>query len=361
MLNSSIVKPFLWAFLAIVMMLPVSARANDAFSPQELDTLVATIALYPDPLLAQVLAASVHGDEIPGASDWANQHKSLKGQALSEAIANEDLPYDETVQALIPFPTVLATMAKYQVWTDQLGEAVSNQKEQVMDAVQRMRNSAYSHGHLQSNDQVKVIKEKTIIIEPVQKEYIYVPVYNPRVVYYVHSNGYPGLRYRYGVWIGGDYSYWGWGSTWFEWDTHVIYVHDNYWHHRHHPRHRYNQPRYSRPRNDQPAYYRPAKVPMSHDNAPRYSKTEVTNTAISDSKQLKTIRSTKPATSQDYYYEQNSQQSYGNTTATRSSQRSYGNTTATRSSQSSSRSNSSGRSSRSNSSSQSGFGKSLRK
>jgi len=360
MFTKSLKTSTLWAFgalLALLLMSPAKVHAYEAFSPQELDTLVATIALYPDPLLAQVLAASVHGDEIPGASDWANQHKSLKGQALSEAIANEDLPYDETVQALIPFPTVLATMAKYQVWTDQLGEAVASQKDQVMDAVQRMRSSAYNHGHLQSNDQVKVIKEKTIVIEPVQKEYIYVPVYNPHVVYYVHSNGYPSLRYRYGVWIGGNYSYWGWGSTWFEWDTHVIYVHDNYWHH---PRRRYHRPRYSQPRNTAPAY-RPAKVPMSHDNAPRYSKTEVTNAAISDSKQLRTIRSTKATSSQDYYYEQNSQQSYGNTTATRSSQRSYGNTTATRSSQSSSRSNSSGRSSRSNSSSQSGFGKSLRK
>ena len=161
----SVKQLWLWFILATVLCLPSSTRANDQFTPAELDTLVSTIALYPDPLLVQVLAASVHGDEIPGASDWANQHKNLKGQELADRIKLEDLPYDESVQALIPFPTVLATMAQYQVWTDQLGDAVASQKEAVMDAVQRMRNAAYNHGHLQSNEQVKVIKEKTITME----------------------------------------------------------------------------------------------------------------------------------------------------------------------------------------------------
>jgi hypothetical protein len=201
--------------LAAVLCIPGISRADEQFTSAELDTLVSTIALYPDPLLVQVLAASVHGDEIPGASDWANQHRHLKGTPLAEEIKNQDLPYDASVQALIPFPTVLATMAKYQVWTDQLGDAVATQKEEVMDAVQRMRKAAYEHGHLQSNDQVKIIKEKTIIIEPVRKEYVYVPVYNPHVVYYVYSNGYPGLHYRSGVWLGGTYTSWGWGSSWF--------------------------------------------------------------------------------------------------------------------------------------------------
>ena len=278
-------KWWLWCFIAAVLCLPTSAKANDAFTPAELDTLVSTIALYPDPLLVQVLAASVHGDEIPGAADWANQHKHLKGEELAKAIKNEDLPYDESVQALIPFPTVLATMAKYQVWTDQLGDAVASQKESVMDAVQRMRNTAYKHGHLQSNEQVKVIKEKTIIIEPVHKEYVYVPVYNPHVVYYVYSNGYPGLRYRTGVWVGGYYDTWGWGTSRFEWDTHLIYVHDYGWYHhrpvpRHHRHHNPPPPRYSNPppRHDYhsaparqdyyaPAPNRPTKVPMNHRTA----------------------------------------------------------------------------------------------
>ena len=118
----SLKKAWLWCIMAIVLVLPAATRANEQFTPAELDTLVSTIALYPDPLLVQVLAASVHGDEIPGAADWANQNKHLKGQELADRIKLEDLPYDESVQALIPFPTVLATMAKYQVWTDQLGD-----------------------------------------------------------------------------------------------------------------------------------------------------------------------------------------------------------------------------------------------
>ena len=253
-------KVWLWSVMAAILSLPATVQANEQFTQAELDTLVSTIALYPDPLLLQVLAASVHGDEIPGASDWANQHKNLKGKELAERIKLEELPYDQSVQALIPFPTVLATMAKYQVWTDQLGEAVSTQGNAVMEAVQRMRNAAYNHGHLQSNEQVKVIKEKTIVIEPVQKEYVYVPVYNPHVVYYVYSNGYSGLHYRSGVWIGGYYDYWGWGRM-------------------PPPRPRYAPPppRYGNPppprnayppppRNDRyaPPPNRPAKVPMNH-------------------------------------------------------------------------------------------------
>ena len=332
---------WLWFLLAAVLCLPGISRADDQFTPAELDTLVSTIALYPDPLLVQVLAASVHGDEIPGASDWANQHRHLKGTPLAEEIKNQDLPYDASVQALIPFPTVLATMAKYQVWTDQLGDAVATQKEEVMDAVQRMRKAAYEHGHLQSNDQVKIIKEKTIIIEPVRKEYVYVPVYNPHVVYYVYSNGYPGLHYRSGVWLGGTYTSWGWGSSWFEWDTHVIYVHDYRWHH-HHPR-PHRPPRYHNPpppRNDRYAVppSRPAKTPMNHHTAPRNSSYAP---APQHSSQRSSANSASLVTTRqagdiwvDDYAEQNRNQGFGNVKSSRrSSNQSYGNASSSRSSQ----------------------------
>ena len=115
--STSLKRTWLYFASAAILSLPATTFANEQFSPSELDTLVSTIALYPDPLLVQVLAASVHGDEIPGASDWANQHRNLNGKDLAERIKLEELPYDESVQALIPFPTVLATMAKYQVWT----------------------------------------------------------------------------------------------------------------------------------------------------------------------------------------------------------------------------------------------------
>ena len=328
----SLKKAWLWCAMAIVLALPTTTRANEQFTPAELDTLVSTIALYPDPLLVQVLAASVHGDEIPGAADWANQNKHLKGQELADRIKLEDLPYDESVQALIPFPTVLATMAKYQVWTDQLGDAVASQKEAVMDAVQRMRKAAYDHGHLQTNEQVKVIKEKTIIIEPVQKEYVYVPVYNPHVVYYVYSNGYPGLRYRTGIWVGGYYDYWGWGTSRFEWDTHLIYVHDYRWYHNrprpHHPP-RYNNPPPPRhtappPRNDRYAVppSKPTKVPMNHHTAPATRNYAPAQPASNAKRPMST------RTSSDYWQEDNSDQNNrprsGNVTATRSSDRNSG-------------------------------------
>ena len=350
---------WLWFLLAAILCLPTSARANEQFTAAELDTLVSTIALYPDPLLVQVLAASVHGDEIPGAADWANQNKHLKGQELAERIKLEDLPYDESVQALIPFPTVLATMAKYQIWTDQLGDAVSTQKEAVMDAVQRMRNAAYNHGHLQSNEQVKVIKEKTIIIEPVQREYVYVPVYNPHVVYYVYSNGYPGLRYRTGVWIGGYYDTWGWGTSRFEWDTHLIYVHDYRWYHNR-PR-PHNPPRYQNPpppkhhnpappRNDRYAVppSRPAKVPMNHHTAPTVrTKAEIEHSAAHPNKVM-TVKSTNDNWQEDYNNQNN--QGFGKVKATHSNQRNYDN----------SRNNSS-RNEGHSKNSRSGFGKSMRK
>ena len=330
---------WLWFLLAVILCLPTAARANDKFTPAELDTLVSTIALYPDPLLVQVLAASVHGDEIPGAADWANQHKHLKGTPLAEEIKKQDLPYDESVQALIPFPTVLSTMAKYQVWTDQLGDAVAAQKEDVMDAVQRMRKAAYDHGHLQSNEQVKIIKEKTIIIEPVRREYVYVPMYNPHVVYYVYSNGYPGLRYRTGVWIGSYYDYWGWGTSRFEWDTHIIYVHDYRWHHRRPiPRHHYHKP--PPPRHDRYAVppSRPAKTPMNHRTAPRNSSYapephQSSPHSAANSQRLMTTRQTVEVWPEDNS-NQNHSQGYGNVKSSRSnSNQNYGNTSTTRSSQ----------------------------
>ena len=332
-ISNAVRHTWLWLLLAVILCLPTASRASDKFTPAELDTLVSTIALYPDPLLVQVLAASVHGDEIPGAADWANQNKNLKGQELADRIKLEDLPYDESVQALIPFPTVLATMAKYQVWTDQLGDAVSTQKEEVMDAVQRMRNAAYNHGHLQSNEQVKVIKEKTIIIEPVRKEYVYVPVYNPQVVYYVYSNGYPGLRYRTGVWVGGYYDYWGWGSSRFEWDTHLIYVHDYRWYHNrprpHHPAHYHNPPPPPRhtapppPRNDRYAVppSKPAKVPMNHHTAPA-SRNYAPAQPVSNAKRPMNSRTSSDYWQEDYS-DQNSRRS-GNVTTTRGSDRSSG-------------------------------------
>jgi hypothetical protein len=188
-----------------------------------------------------------------------------------------------------------------------------------MDAVQRMRKAAYDHGHLQTNEQVKVVKEKTIIIEPVQKEYVYVPVYNPHVVYYVYSNGYPGLRYRTGVWVGTYYDYWCWGTSRFEWDTHLIYVHDYRWYHNRplpprHPRHHSPPPppkhnHYVAPaRHDSytPPPSSPVKVPMNHNTAPR-SKAEIHHSAAHPNT-IATVKTTKD----NYWQEDDSRSSRNN-------------------------------------------------
>jgi len=248
---------------ALVLCLGVSGFAQANYSTSELDTLVANIALYPDPLLVQVLDASTYGNQIAPAALWAESHKNLKGETLANAIEEANLPYDPSVQALLPFPSVLSMMSKYRTWTDQLGDAVTNQKEDVMEAVQRMRQKAYDYGHLKTNEQVKVETGDNITIYPVQKEYVYVPVYNPRVVYYVRYDGYSRVYYGSGVWLGTWFGEWGWGSCWIDWGPRVIYVRDTRWYaHRPIPRHprRYRPPHHF----NSPPPRRPAPAPANH-------------------------------------------------------------------------------------------------
>ena len=262
---------------ALVLCLSVSGLAQANYSTSELDTLVANIALYPDPLLVQVLDASTYGNQIPAAAIWAESHKNMKGETLASAIEEANLPYDPSVIALLPFPSVLSMMDKYRTWTDQLGDAVTNQKEEVMEAVQRMRQKAYDYGHLKTNEQVKVETGDNITIYPVQKEYVYVPVYNPRVIYYVRYDGYTRVYYGQGVWLGTWFGEWGWGSCWIDWGPRVIYVRNTRWYaHRPIPRHprRYRPPHHynSPPPRHAPAPARAMPAPaarMSTAPAPR--------------------------------------------------------------------------------------------
>jgi hypothetical protein len=251
----------IWLVLlaALLFCLPGTVRAQGNFTPSELDTLVANIALYPDPLLVQVLTASTYGDQIHPASVWADAHKNLTGKDLSVALERAKLPYDASVQALIPFPQVLSMMDRYPAWTEQLGDAVFMQKEEVMAAVQRLRRTASKYGHLRSDDRVKVSSGDNITITPVRTEYVYVPVYNPYYVYYRYYDGYARISYAPGIWIGGWFGYWGWGTCWFDWNTSIIYVRDTRWYpprrhipRRHHyapppPRHHYDHPHHAAP------------------------------------------------------------------------------------------------------------------
>lgn len=246
--------------LPLVFLLAGLANAQNRYTPAELDTLVSTIALYPDPLLVHVLDATTHGEDLPSAYAFANANRKLKGDDLAAAIERAELDYDESVIALIPFPDVLRKLAKYATWANQLGEAVEMQKADVMDAVQRMRRVAHKNGYLNSDDKVSVTVNENVSIQPVREEYVYVPEYDPRVVYYVVSDGNVRVRYVNGVWTGAGLVYWGWDPFYYDW----VHRRPHYRHpHRYAPppprhrvrpthRERFNNPPPPRPRFDNP-------------------------------------------------------------------------------------------------------------
>ena len=155
-------------------------------SESELRALVAPIALYPDNLVAEVLAAATFPDQVAIASYWLQQHKNLTGQALTQAVDGQS--WDASVKALTQFPAVLGNMAKSLSWTSQLGEAYHTQKAAVMAAIQTLRAQAKAAGNLKSTPQMTVVQQspQTIVIEPANPQVVYVPQYNPAVIY-----GYP--------------------------------------------------------------------------------------------------------------------------------------------------------------------------
>jgi Protein of unknown function (DUF3300) len=165
---------------------PASASTPPAVAPltsSQLDSLVAPIALYPDALVAQVLAAASYADQVAFADLWLAQNQNLQGAALTQAVDQQS--WDPSVKALTQFPSVLHNLAKNLSWTSSLGQAFENQQSDVMDAVQVMRAKAQAAGTLQSSSQIKVVQQspQTIIIEPASSSVVYVPQYNPAVVY----------------------------------------------------------------------------------------------------------------------------------------------------------------------------------
>ena len=152
----------------------------------QLDQLVAPIALYPDPLLAQVLMASTYPLEVVQADRFAKGNKALKGDQLSDALAKQD--WDASVKELVSTPTVLAMMNDKLDWTEALGDAVLAQQADVMDAIQRLRAKAQANGKLETTKQQKVTvtqdaAQPVIVIEPASPDVVYVPYYDPAVVY----------------------------------------------------------------------------------------------------------------------------------------------------------------------------------
>src|SRR6201998_3463555 len=164
----------------------------------QLDSLVAPIALYPDPLLAQVLAASTYPLEIIQLQQWLQQHKDLKDKALVDAVQKQD--WDPSVQAMAPLPDALKQLAENVKWTTDLGNAFLAQQADVMDAVQRMRGKATEAGNLKSTEQqkveTKVVESKSVVvIEQANPQVVYVPSYNPTVVYGPPVYPYPPIYY----------------------------------------------------------------------------------------------------------------------------------------------------------------------
>jgi hypothetical protein len=203
-----------------------------SYPPARLDQLVQRIALYPDSLLAQILAGATYPDQIPDAARWADQHHYLTGQALANAIQGDQLPWDPSVQALLPFPSVLDMMASDMNWTTDLGNAFLAQQQDVMDAVQRERRKATDYGYLRSNPQIVVGEGPYITIAPVDPGYIVVPYYDPGIVFFPPRPGFVvggGIRFGFGVTIGAFFRPWGWGSGWFDWGGHAVFINNAPW------------------------------------------------------------------------------------------------------------------------------------
>jgi hypothetical protein len=211
-------------------------------SLQELQQLVAPIALYPDALVAQILAASTYPTEIVEADRWTQSHPNLKGEELAKEVDKQ--PWDPSVKALTQFPSVLENMDKNLSWTSSLGDAYANQQQEVTDAVQTMRQQALKAGHLNSNEQEKVTtQDNTIFIEPANPDVVYVPAYDPWLVYGDPIVAYPGwypvpgiffagpaisFEFGFGVGFFGGFG-WGWHHWGYDWHGRsVIYNHNTY-------------------------------------------------------------------------------------------------------------------------------------
>jgi len=246
----------------------------------QLDQLLAPVALYPDALLAQICAASTDPQQILDADNWLHQNAGLNGQALTDAAQRQG--FDPAFVALINFPQVLDMMAQNIDNYAAIGQAFAANQGTVMDAVQRLRQQAYAAGALESNQYQTVQVEgqgasQVVVIQPANPQVVYVPQYNPQVIYQPPSTAAVvtasllsfGAGIALGAWISNNSYPWGWGGWGWNWGRHTVIVHNNYWvvNNRYRPPHPsyhyrppvYNRPVYVRPPNnwhDRP-YYRP--------------------------------------------------------------------------------------------------------
>ncbi len=183
---------YLWMYLFSLMFMmsvayaqtaqPAPPAAQSNFSQPELDQMLAPIALYPDGLLSQMLMASTYPADVVEAARWSRAHPSLKGDAAVNAVTGRQ--WDISVKSLLAFPQVLSTMNSKIDWTERLGQAFQGQQQQVMDTIQNLRQKAMAAGYLKSDERIRVsTQEQLIVVEPVMPTAVYVPYYNPTVVY----------------------------------------------------------------------------------------------------------------------------------------------------------------------------------
>ena len=215
-------------------------------APEQLQQLVAPIALYPDSLVAQILAAATFPEQVVEADRFVQAHPDLKGDALAQAVDQQ--PWDPSVKALTAFPSVLGNMDKNISWTSTLGDAYYNQQQDVMDAIQVMRKKAEQAGNLKSTPQQSVSDDPygDVDIAPASPDVVYVPAYDPWLVYGYPVPVWPGWYEYPGIWFGGPYLTfglgfgvgwfggfgWGWGHWGFDWHhRYPVFDHQRFYSH----------------------------------------------------------------------------------------------------------------------------------
>ena len=219
---------------------PASAVQPTDPTSADLQQLVAPIALYPDQLVAQVLAAATYPDQVVEADRWLQEQHGLQGEQLARRVDAQ--PWDPSVKALVQFPSVLANMDKNLSWTSALGDAYVNHQQDVMDAIQTMRRRAHDAGNLKTTSEQKVVEDGSeVAIEPANPQVVYVPQYDPWLVYgppvvawpgwYPYPGLFiaePGIVFGVGLGIGflGGFG-WGWGHWGCDWGHRTVVFNHN--------------------------------------------------------------------------------------------------------------------------------------
>ena len=220
---------------AALMSATAFAQAPPYFAPQDLDRLVQRVALYPDPLLAQIMAGATFSNQIPDAARWSDEHHYITGDALAGAITADQLPWDPSVQALLPFPNILDMMARDPAWTQQLGDAFLSNQQAVMDSVQRERRLSYNYGYLRSESAGRPKDDERafyIGIGLYNPGYYVVPYYDPLVVFYPPRPGFfigGAIGFNFGISLGVGFAPWGWGYNRFDWGSRAVFINNAPW------------------------------------------------------------------------------------------------------------------------------------